>query len=226
MLSALLLCAMVAPSLTKCPPFAEIMPCFCNDENDFVILECQYRTASPIIRSFKALETSGTTVNYIDLKSTGIIELTGQFFGSLTPEAIKIEASKLRTLSEDAFDGQEDSLRALVISKSDFLDFPLEAVAPLTKLNALTVSHSNMDELLSMGSLDSAALLRKLYLNNNYIQRISNETFSNLTSLQMLDLGSNRIQSIEPGSFQQNSAITHLYLQYVYISFSIIIIIL
>ncbi|KAG1651706.1 Leucine-rich repeats and immunoglobulin-like domains protein 3 [Nymphon striatum] len=199
-----------------CPPALEIRPCFCSTDSltGFISLECHHRTGEPISEAIQRVSSKGVNVELIEINSDWLREIDERFFGTLPVKLIRIKAPQLHHIDENTFHNQKESLMQLHLTQTNLKSLPLETISFLEKLDTLEVSFSNLEVLPSFGNMSSAHLLKKLYLNNNYVTTLFNNTFGpELTSLQLLDLSHNKIDEIESPTFLQGLPISHLYLQ-------------
>ncbi|XP_041696080.1 podocan [Coregonus clupeaformis] len=109
-------------------------------------------------------------------------------------------------LPENMFNGS-DSLEVLIMS-SNFLRY-----VPRSLPSALYRLHlkNNMLEKIPSGAFDSLTQLRELYLQNNLLSNegMDNETFSQLTKLEYLDLSNNNL-SVVPQGLPRGLILLHL----------------
>uniref|UniRef100_A0A8C8FXM1 LRRNT domain-containing protein n=1 Tax=Oncorhynchus tshawytscha TaxID=74940 RepID=A0A8C8FXM1_ONCTS len=109
-------------------------------------------------------------------------------------------------LPENMFNGS-DSLEVLIMS-SNFLRYvPRNLPSALYRLHL----KNNMLEKIPSGVFDSLTQLRELYLQNNLLSNegMDNETFSQLTKLEYLDLSNNNL-SVVPQGLPRGLILLHL----------------
>uniref|UniRef100_A0A674BVA0 Podocan n=1 Tax=Salmo trutta TaxID=8032 RepID=A0A674BVA0_SALTR len=109
-------------------------------------------------------------------------------------------------LPENMFNGS-DSLEVLIMS-SNFLRYvPRNLPSALYRLHL----KNNMLEKIPSGAFDSLTQLRELYLQNNLLSNegMDNETFSQLTKLEYLDLSNNNL-SVVPQGLPRGLILLHL----------------
>lgn len=109
-------------------------------------------------------------------------------------------------LPEHMFNGS-DSLEILIMS-SNFLRYvPRNLPSALHRLHL----KSNKLEKIPPGAFDSLSQLRELYLQNNLLSNegMDNETFSQLSSLECLDLSNNNL-SVVPKGLPRSLVLLHL----------------
>lgn len=109
-------------------------------------------------------------------------------------------------LPEHMFNGS-DSLEILTMS-SNFLQVVPSSLPPT--LYRLHLKSNKLEEI-PTGAFDNLPNLRELYLQNNHLtsEAMDNETFSQLSSLECLDLSNNNL-SVVPKGLPRNLVLLHL----------------
>lgn len=109
-------------------------------------------------------------------------------------------------LPEHMFNGS-DSLEILTMSSNFLQVVPRNLPSTLYRLHL----KSNKLEKIPAGAFDSLSNLRELYLQNNLLtnEGMDNETFSQLSSLECLDLSNNNL-SVVPKGLPRNLVLLHL----------------
>ncbi|XP_077439905.1 podocan isoform X2 [Vanacampus margaritifer] len=100
-----------------------------------------------------------------------------------------------------------DNLEILTMSSNFLRTVPKNLPPSLYRLHL----KSNKLEKIPAGALDSLQNLRELYLQNNFLSNegMDNETFSQLNSLECLDLSNNNL-SVVPNGLPRNLVLLHL----------------
>lgn len=91
---------------------------------------------------------------------------------------------------------------------SSFSDCPRECLCPPSYPNALYCENRNLRKVPVIPSRT-----HYLYLQNNYIDSVTADAFNNATELKWINLGNNRIRSIEKQVFEKLPNLLHLYVQ-------------
>ncbi|KAF7657168.1 hypothetical protein LDENG_00030880 [Lucifuga dentata] len=109
-------------------------------------------------------------------------------------------------LPDHMFNGS-DSLEILTMSSNFLRVVPRNLPSTLYRLHL----KSNKLEKIPAGAFDSLSNLRELHLQNNFLSNegMDNETFSQLTSLEYLDLSNNNL-SVVPKGLPRNLVLLHL----------------
>ncbi|XP_058494135.1 podocan [Solea solea] len=109
-------------------------------------------------------------------------------------------------LPDHMFNGS-DSLEILTLSSNFLRVVPNNLPSSLYRLHL----KSNKLEKIPAGAFDTLSNLRELYLQNNLLSNegMDNETFSQLSSLECLDLSNNNL-SVVPGGLPRNLVLLHL----------------
>ncbi|XP_075873594.1 podocan [Nelusetta ayraudi] len=109
-------------------------------------------------------------------------------------------------LPEHMFNGS-DSLEILTMSSNFLQEVPSNLPSNLYRLHL----KSNNLEKIPTGAFNSLPNLRELYLQNNHLtnEAMDNETFSQLSSLECLDLSNNNL-SVVPKGLPRNLVLLHL----------------
>ncbi|KAM9443831.1 prolargin [Clarias gariepinus] len=90
---------------------------------------------------------------------------------------------------------------------SSFPDCPRECMCPASYPNALYCENRNLRKVPVI-----PARTHYLYLQNNYIDSVTADSFNNATELKWMNLGNNRIRSVETQVFEKLPNLLHLYL--------------
>ncbi|XP_064606999.1 toll-like receptor 3 [Liolophura sinensis] len=140
---------------------------------------------------------SNDTFSQFSLKS---LSLSGTL---VTPEVIRQGLSSL----------QDKNITSLHLENMELRELPSNMFAHLKgiiHLTTLSLANNKLSSVPSDGNLFvTLSQLRHLDLSNNLLKALSNNSFKGLLSLCYLNLGSNRIQAVEPYVFTL-SALTHL----------------
>lgn len=99
------------------------------------------------------------------------------------------------------------NLEVLTISHSIIKTFKTDLYRGLQQLKKLRICGNEIKELEQFGQLTN---LEKLFISNNKVEVIRNETFSNLRSLKLLTMENNRISFINSHAFAANKNLEEL----------------
>lgn len=91
---------------------------------------------------------------------------------------------------------------------SEFSDCPRECFCPPSYPNALYCENRNLRKVPVI-----PFRTHYLYLQNNYIDQVTAESFKNCTELKWINLGNNRIRSVEKQVFEKLPNLLYLYMQ-------------
>ncbi|XP_051532508.1 prolargin-like isoform X2 [Myxocyprinus asiaticus] len=91
---------------------------------------------------------------------------------------------------------------------SVFSDCPRECFCPPSYPNALYCENRNLRKIPIIPSRT-----HYLYLQNNYIDQVSADSFNNCTELKWINLGNNRIRSVEKQVFEKLPNLLYLYME-------------
>ncbi len=115
---------------------------------------------------------------------------------------LHLSGNGLRSVRNDAFANCTQIL-VLDLSHNDLIEAPV-ALASLSVLQTLDLSHNAIGDLKGASILDKTHLWR-LQLSHNNLKNLTAGLLAKLNALQVLDVSSNDIATVDRGSFDENS---------------------
>lgn len=147
--------------------------------------------------TFTGLETSLLSLKIAQNK---IVSLGGPPLNMNELKSLDISENRLSEVAADAF-SLLPNLNYLNLSRNAHLTIlPITVFHNLPKLKILDISMTNL-KLLLPKFFDSLLTLEKIFLNDNDLTEISENTFVNMLNLSVIDLSNNRINNIKNGAF-------------------------
>lgn len=116
------------------------------------------------------------------------------------------------SIDEDAFVGVAKTLQTLIISNSYLDDRHVPALAKITSLVTLDVSHSRIANIQPLFA--SLPLLAHLNVKRNVIDKLTRRSFQNANNLQQLFLDNNTFAASEPDAFRDLANLRELSLKH------------
>uniref|UniRef100_A0A6I8Q341 Leucine-rich repeat-containing G-protein coupled receptor 4 n=1 Tax=Xenopus tropicalis TaxID=8364 RepID=A0A6I8Q341_XENTR len=104
-----------------------------------------------------------------------------------------------------------NNLESLTLTGTKIRSIPIKFCQEQKMLRTLDLSYNEISALVGFEGCSS---LEEVYLQNNQIQEVQNETFQGLAALRMLDLSRNRIHTIHKEAFVTLKALTNLDLSF------------
>lgn len=171
----------------------------------------------------------------LDLSHNEITEIESKSFVGLgNIETLKVTHNPfVKTLGNNTFDGL-DALTSIDLSSTRTTSYKNRSFSGLPLLKYINASNGQLssieyDAFIQTGSIEkldlshnllsvfyvntsSISKVEEIYLNDNLIRHITNDTFSGLKLLRMLNLVDNNIQRMEAYAFKNVDKLSHLYL--------------
>ncbi|NP_001089881.1 leucine-rich repeat containing G protein-coupled receptor 4 S homeolog precursor [Xenopus laevis] len=104
-----------------------------------------------------------------------------------------------------------NNLESLTLTGTKIKSIPIKFCQEQKMLRTLDLSYN---EITAPVGFEGCSALEEVYLQNNQIQEVQNETFQGLTALRVLDLSRNRIRTIYKEAFVTLKALTNLDLSF------------
>ncbi|XP_042858339.1 leucine-rich repeat-containing G-protein coupled receptor 5-like [Penaeus japonicus] len=196
------------PSLdvpNNCPPDEEFLPCQCDPGSK--IINCSAVTSlNQLQELFHTVHFPIQTydkflmIQYEFSSAPNQTLLTDNLFGGVSFIKIVIENTLVESITAKAFAGSEETLEEISLQYNPHLQyFPFEQMVHFTKLQTLKIEGSSLS---SIPVLSRVPHLREVHLNDNKITKISPMAFADLLELEVLDIGFNRLQTINANTLQ------------------------
>ena len=216
----MLLCSIAELVSAKTPPTMNIAscpvpsPCECERTADRLVLNCRQQRL-PTVPTFSQ---SDELIDELTLAGNNIAALTDNAFRGLKVRRLDLKDNRLSSVSPAAFTGLERHLKELHIQLAPTIEFPSEALKPLTLLRVLHVIGFGGSYLPS-GALVPLGLVRELRLTNGGLRRLSPGDVTTMrASLSVVDLSSNPLRTVPTAALATLSNLTEVILSGCYIA--------
>ena len=103
------------------------------------------------------------------------------------------------------------NLTSLHLTQNMMKIIPMELFSGLTNLRELNLSENNISHI---GSVCNLEIPESLNLSSNHISTVQNQSFYNVTKLQILDISKNKIKLLHRYMFEHLHNLAELYLQW------------
>lgn len=218
MLAALLIVALVAPTIAHCPT-----SCECNDETLIVTcvkanLEVVPITLNPSIQTLNLRENKIKTatsfvfyasLHYLDLSHNELFNIPSKCFESQKElEELHLNNNRLSSLTNFTFVGLK-SLKILNLRHNYLLDLPDRFFRHLTQLKELDLGQNRISRI-DPAAFENLASLRVLYLHDNQLKSVPTLAFSQLGSLAVLHIGLNSFSTLPDDAFSSLQRLSEL----------------
>jgi len=135
------------------------------------------------------------------------------FYGLIKLKHIYLQGNKLQYVHPDTFKGLQN-LQNLLLSKNSGLQMPTNRqFINSHSLKHLAISGCNISSV-SVDTFANVTTLEQLDLSYNYLRSVDFNILKVLPNVSYLNLGSNEITEITPGTCEKISPLEYLYLQY------------
>ena len=140
----------------------------------------------------------------LDLSSNRLVKIVSDYLTGLESLThLNLANNQIQTIHSATFKNASQIL-VLDISDNQLMRLP-ESLKYLTNLQTLDIGGNYIQDITQEDSpLSSMESLWRLQLHGNRIRNISHDVFTNLKTLQIIDLSRNEITSMERGTFDQN----------------------
>lgn len=200
-----------------CPPSEAFLPCQCDPCS--LVINCSAVTnLNKLQELFHTVSFPTTRYHTFMMKSHEFPSvqnqtlLTDNLFGGVSFIKIDIENTHVESIAANAFAGSEGTLEEISLRYNpDLRYFPFEQMVHFTSLKTLTIEGSSLS---SIPVLNYLPKLQKLFLNNNNITDVSPMAFASLTALEVLDIGLNRLETINANTFYLSAKTVLVYLDH------------
>lgn len=179
--------------------------------NDMKTLELPYFHSSNLelidvsensieIMKFMGYPNRTLFVKDFNLANNKLQYLPADIFQYMEVKRIYLSSNGIHTINENAFRGLEESLEYLNLENNDINEVP-EAIMNLRRLSYLYLANNDISIVRNDSFLEFADNLKAISLQTNHLTSIPVTALSKCTNILHLNLGYNKISTVEPGSF-------------------------
>ncbi|XP_041969971.1 leucine-rich repeat and immunoglobulin-like domain-containing nogo receptor-interacting protein 3 [Aricia agestis] len=152
-------------------------------------------------------------IKYIDLSRNEILRTEHGLFARLTDlKFINISRNKIEDLPRFTF-ADLVNVEYLDISYNNLQAIPFQVFGQMTSLQHLDISYNKLATFLDY-YFQPNRQLKKLFLNNNSLVKITSNALVNLKELEVLDISSNKLDNIPKSIFDNLEELRELNLSY------------
>jgi len=192
--------------LPRCPSPLQSYPCLCTKTSleSPVNVYCRTGNAATLSLPLKEVYVKDRLpIEQLVVQYANISHLSSRLFSGLRDVSLlSIEDSQVTSVSHDAFDSLNASLRILSLKSNQLEAIPNESLS-LLNLTTLDVSHNYVRSLSSTFFPKSLASLSFLNVSHNNISRLDSSALSSLaSSLEELDLSHNSLVKLDRNVFR------------------------
>lgn len=192
--------------LPRCPSPLQTYPCLCTKTSleSPVNVYCRTGNAATISLPLKEVYVKDhLPIEQLVVQFANISHLSSRLFSGLRDVSLlSVEDSQVKSVSHDAFDFLNASLRVLSLKSNQLEGIPNESLS-LLNLTTLDVSHNYVHSLSSTSFPKSLASLSFLNVSHNNISRLDSNALSSLaSSLEELDLSHNSLVKLDRNVFR------------------------
>lgn len=138
---------------------------------------------------------TNTPLDLLYVNNSTINTLKDNIFVNLQVQNIQLSGCKIKSVSDNAFKGQEQYLKNLNLQDNDLSEVPIESLRPLRSLSLLDLSHNRISAV-SDGAFETLTKLSTLKLSDNNVTLESEALRGLENSLKNLNLKGTRQRDI------------------------------
>ncbi|CAL4144079.1 unnamed protein product [Meganyctiphanes norvegica] len=184
----------------SCPAEEDIAPCVCSIiEDNIMNMVCSDVATEDELRE---IFTSYFPNPHFDMFTTydcPLKVLESGVFGEVTFKHISMGYGALTEVESGALDGMYDTLEELRLDDNHIESFPFEIIESFTKLQIFSID--NNWEHMTVFPIIKSASINTLYLANGKFDVVPIDAFQGLPMIEELYIYSDKIPSIESGTF-------------------------
>lgn len=189
------------PALYEDCPNPEIYKiCSCSMKSTGTLSLSCYGKTDDEIRAMMEKIPKGVVIDTFQFFSNNSEYIKKRFFGNATVQYAFFYLPNLRMIHDEAFQGQQHSLKLLTFSKADIARIPSKVVTSLEELIYFVFRKSTKVQIVEKDGFKSQNVLSlvELDLNFNSISILEDEAFAHLPKLQILSLIGNKLKIVNP----------------------------
>jgi len=192
--------------LPRCPSPLQTYPCLCTKTSLESPVNVYCRTGNAATLSLPLKEVYAKDhlpIQQLVVQFANISHLSSRLFWGLRDVSLlSVEDSQVKSVSHDAFDSLNASLRVLSLKSNQLEAIPNESLS-LLNLTALDVSHNYVHSLSATSFPKSLGSLSFLNVSHNNISRLDSSALSSLaSSLEEFDLSHNSLVKLDRNVFR------------------------
>ncbi|CAM1324330.1 Uncharacterised protein g8646 [Pycnogonum litorale] len=140
-----------------------------------------------------------TSLKTLDIGCNQIEQIRGNIFWSMPSlSTLSLYMNKIRKVGVKSFESLTE-LESLDLSRNNIIDLQSDVFSSVVSLRTLDLSFNHLHTIGQF--LQNLPSLKELFLAENNIRYIDNDTFANSTNISILYLQDNAIEQIESGTF-------------------------
>lgn len=170
--SVLVAAALLKISSAQCPWQREVQelqsPCLCSyNLGHELSVQCDMVDWTKLLSALNKY-AKDTALDLLYVNNSTIGTLRDLVFVNLKVHNVQLSGCKIKTVSKDAFKGQELHLKNLNLQDNDLTEVPVDSLRPLRTLTLLDLSHNRIGEV-PPGAFETLSKLATLKLSDNNI---------------------------------------------------------
>ncbi|XP_065083932.1 protein artichoke [Ochlerotatus camptorhynchus] len=185
---------------TICPPQDIILPCRCSQRGSEIQIWCSHSDLPRVLTGLKAVSKSiNRPIDELILENNFLPSLPGRTFAPLNILRLMLRHNGLERVSNGWLNDLDKSLVEVFIVERNLRSLPVDSLAGLRKLEAVTIQSDSLKRLPDFSSLPK---LRYISVQSSSLIEMSPQSFRDLKNLETVSIaGSRTLTRLEGGLF-------------------------
>ncbi|EAT45306.1 AAEL003408-PA [Aedes aegypti] len=185
---------------TICPPQDIILPCRCSQRGSEIQIWCSHSDLPRVLTGLKAVSKSiNRPIDELILENNFLPSLPGRTFAPLNILRLMLRHNGLERVSNGWLNELDKSLVEVFIVERNLRSLPMDSLAGLRKLEAVTIQSDSLKRLPDFSGLPK---LRYISVQSSSLIEISPQSFRDLKNLETVSVaGSRTLTRLEGGLF-------------------------
>lgn len=198
-LGALLTATFLSSIASQCPWQREVVElqssCLCSyNLGHELSVQCDMVDWTKLLSALNKYATE-TALDLLYVNNSTVNVLKDKVLVNLKVHNLQLSGCKIKTVSPDAFKGQEQHLRNLNLQDNDLTQIPVDSLRPLRSLTLLDLSHNRITTI-PAGAFETLSKLTTLKLSDNNVTLQDGALRGLEDSLKNLNLKGTRLKNI------------------------------
>ncbi|XP_068620779.1 protein artichoke-like [Battus philenor] len=177
-----------------------ILPCICTSRHDDIQIWCTHSDLQQVLKGVQKIgQFVQKPIDELIIENNYLPALPGKIFQNVKIQRLMLRHNGLERVSTTWLDAQEMNLVEIFIVENELKSIPVESLAKLQKLQALTIQS---DSLKRIPPFMNIPRLKYINIHSESLSGISENTFANLPKLERLYIqGSLNLRTLGENAF-------------------------
>uniref|UniRef100_A0A915PXN0 Leucine-rich repeat-containing N-terminal plant-type domain-containing protein n=1 Tax=Setaria digitata TaxID=48799 RepID=A0A915PXN0_9BILA len=170
--------------------------CRCDDSQNGITLKCSHTDGLQVVHTLKANQINLGLIQQLEMQDSGLKHLPAAFFSGLFIKKLDLSHNSITDIDENSFMGMNSVLQVLILRHNNLTQLPSKALKPLSALQRLDLSNNSIGDIQVGHVLPPLSKLYDISLANNRICQIHKNAFDNVKYIQTINLGRNCLKEV------------------------------